>query len=202
MPLPNLHMTALEIAHSLTSPEISHITPLLQPAIRPIITFPKSLGHRARLIKPFLSFDAAGVALSFLPAAGEASPAGRERVEDKFTYHHLRRDVFALVAKTPVLIKSRYVVPSAHITLGRFITDIDHDTAKKREEWIGGLERINAWLVAEFWPRETGDGKDGKGDGKACSWIVGKDTGLLLRKGQLWYGGGETVASGEDFDSV
>jgi len=80
------------------------------------------------------------------------------------------------------------VVPSAHITIGRFITAEDHDTKEKMERWVEGLEKINEWLVGSYWPRE-GSGEDGGG---GLDWVVEEQ--LVLRTGRLWYGGGETLA--------
>jgi len=61
--------------------------------------------------------------------------------------------------------------------------------------WLNGIEEINAWLESEFWPvdGQTGPIKTGG------EWIVGQEKGLDLRKGRLWYGGGETVRLGKGF---
>ncbi len=211
MPLPNLHMTALEVTHSLTVPEIDAFISKLSPVIESMVNYP--LTHQARLIKPLLSYDGAAIALSFLPAAGEGLPhspttATSESLEpneglekDRYTYHHLRRDLYNHVVPTGIVITSRYVVPSAHITVGRFLTQADHDAPAKMEKWIQVIEEMNAWLVAEYWPRPKGEAvKEGANGGarikEGGEWIVGQDQGLTLRKGRLWYGGGETVMLG------
>ncbi|KAF7898307.1 hypothetical protein EAF00_004753 [Botryotinia globosa] len=200
MPQLKCHLTALEITHSLTSPEItSIINQLGTSTISTMTDYP--LQHRARLIKPTLSYDAAAVALSFLPAAGEsltsnAEPSSRNprtAQDDAFTYHHLRQSLFTIGRSTGISVDSRYVVPSSHITVGRFLTQEDHDTPEKRQAWIDLIEEINAWLKEEYWPRE---GVDRNEDGE---WVVGQEKGLDCRRGQLWYGGGETVMLGKGF---
>lgn len=200
MPQIKCHLTALEITHSLTAPEITSILSQLGTStISTMTDYP--LQHRARLMKPTLSYDAAAVALSFLPAAGESLSATadassrnpRTIQDDAFTYHHLRQSLFTVARATGVSIDSRYVVPSSHITVGRFITQEDHDTHAKREAWINFIEEVNQWLKDEFWPQEGGERNE---DGE---WLVGQEKGLDCRRGQLWYGGGETVMLGKGF---
>jgi hypothetical protein len=146
-----------------------------------------------------ISYDGAALALSFLPAAGELLPCEKSESEvrtqedDNFTYHHLRRDLFNIASKTGVSIDSRYVVPSSHITIGRFLTQDDHDTPEKMVNWIKKIEQLNAWLEEEYWPKENGKRRE---DGE---WIVGQERGLDFREGTLWYGGGNTVRIGKGF---
>lgn len=179
-------MTALEIAHSLTESGITALLGQIEPKIQELTDY--TLEHRPRLIKPLLSYDGAAVALSFLPAA---SP---NRVHDKYTYHHLRRDLFDIASSTGVTIDSRYVVPSSHITVGRFVTNIDHDSPAKMRTWVQKLEELNRWLEENYWPKDQ-DGKIEEGG----EWIVGEKKGLDCRQGKLWYGGGSTVRLGEGF---
>lgn len=197
MPLQKLHLTALELCHSLTPSETETIIFSLGEAAYTAMT-DYTLTHRCRLIKPTLSYDAAAIALSFLPAAGESlsqpSTGSRTAKDDEFTYHHLRHDLFNLARNAGVEVDSRYVVPSSHITIGRFLTQGDHDTLEKRERWMRKIEELNRWLEEEVWPTEERDpGKE---------WVVGMEKGLDFRKGTLWYGGGETVRLGKGFEEV
>lgn len=184
-------MTTLEVTHSLTAPEIDALVAKMLPRAQEIADY--GLSHRARLVKPVVSFDAQAFALSFLPAAGEP---GRSLEEDRYSYHQLRKEVYALTRDTGVQIGSRYVVPSAHLTLGRYITAKDvsdeHETvdADKMQQLVSTVDRINAWLVSAHWPRE---GRSG------CQWVVGQERGFTFRKGRLWYGGGESVLEGAGF---
>ncbi|TKA73875.1 hypothetical protein B0A55_04480 [Friedmanniomyces simplex] len=197
MPPENLHMTALEITHSLTAPEIDALVAQMLPHVAEITDY--TLQHRARLVKPLLSYDAQALALSFVPAAGEPSGHGSAPPKDDYSYHHLRRDLHAQASTTGVKVASRYVIPSAHLTIGRFITKRDFETAEgevdraKVEQLVETIEGINSWLRAEYWPRENGVGEGGE-------WVVGEEKGLEFRKGALWYGsGGETVRLGKGF---
>ncbi|KAK2625088.1 hypothetical protein QTJ16_005457 [Diplocarpon rosae] len=198
MPLSNCHLTALEITHSLTEPQINFIVEELGPTVAKVMT-DYTYTHRARLIKPALSYDGAAIALSFLPAAGEGLPAtspqdtlARTEKDDDFTYHHLRRDLFNIASKSGVKVDSRYIVPSSHITVGRFLTQEDHDSPERMAKFIELIEEINAWLKNEFWPT----GRERRSEGE---WIVGQERGLDYRMGTLWYGGGRTVKIGKGF---
>ncbi|MBE3045540.1 hypothetical protein IMZ48_23940, partial [Candidatus Bathyarchaeota archaeon] len=158
MPPRRMHLTLLEIAHSKTPAEISAAVAPLRPNVRPLVDF--TLSHRARLVRPVVSYDAGGVALSFLPAAGEAvvsplpSPAGvRDDLEvvegDGYTYHHLRRDVEGVLKTAGVGVQARYQVPSAHITLARYLGTEDHETLEQRRRWVDAVDEVNAWLEGE-----------------------------------------------------
>ncbi|KAH6613814.1 RNA ligase/cyclic nucleotide phosphodiesterase [Chaetomium sp. MPI-SDFR-AT-0129] len=203
MPPHRMHLTALEITHSRTAQEIGDLVSAMRPVIPELtgLTFTR----RSRLVKPMISYDLSAVAVSFLPASGEkpvsaesSSPPlehsgesnGSASGGDHYTYHHLRRDAFD-VASAAVTINSRYVVPSAHVTLGRYITQDDHKTPEMRERWIQTIENINKWLENEVW-----EVQDGPFIGE---WIVGQERGLEGRCGTVWYGGGRTILAGEGF---
>ncbi|KAK4154177.1 RNA ligase/cyclic nucleotide phosphodiesterase [Chaetomidium leptoderma] len=207
MPPHRIHLTTLEIAHSRTAEEIASLVSSMRPAVPALtgLTFTR----RSRLVKPMISYDLSAVAVSFLPASGEQvlSPPsvppfpedigqpgqlnGSAAESDNYTYHHLRRDVFNMASEA-VVIDSRYVVPSAHITLGRYLTEKDHETPELRERWIQAIEDMNKWLEKEVW--EVTDGGEWAGE-----WIVGQERGLDARCGALWYGGGRTILTGEGF---
>ena len=202
MSLENLHMTAMEVTHSLTAAEIEHLVADLTPKSKDIADSPHA--KRARLIKPMLNFDTAALALSFVPAAGESLSGERTLQDDKYTYHHLRRDLYSAITAAGVPVGSRYVVPSAHLTIARFNTPnvfggdpcdegITLDL-KKRKHWMAEIELINQWLEAEFWPTDNTIIRPGG------QWIVGEEKGLDFRKGTLWYGGGETIYLGRGFE--
>ena len=201
MPSHRMHLTTLEVAHSRTAEEIANLVSSMRPVIPALtgLTFTR----RSRIVKPMISYDLSAVALSFLPASGEevlSPPAvppspedatnGSAADGDEYTYHHLRRDVFNLASES-VAIASRYVVPSAHITLGRYLDQKDHETPESRARWIRAIDDINKWLEKEVW-----DVRDGEFIGE---WIVGQERGLDARCGKLWYGGGRTIMTGEGF---
>lgn len=187
-------MTTLEVTHSRTPGEIATLVEQVRPSIPALANF--TFTHRSRLVRPMLSYDLAAVAVSFVPAAGEpvVSPApggGAHEVDDAYTYHHLRRDVFDLARAAGVGVASRYVVPSAHITLGRYLGQEDHATPAMREKWTRAIDEANAWLEREVWDRAEGP--------FVGEWIVGQEKGLDARSGCLWYGGGRTIMMGEGF---
>jgi hypothetical protein len=198
MPPQRMHMTTLEVAFSRTPPEIATLIDKVRPRVAELANF--TYAHRARLVKPMISYDLSAFALSFVPASGEtvifpntAPLHDGEKVHDgdSYTYHHLRKDVYDLAQSMDLPIDSRYVVPSAHITLGRHLTQDDHRTPVLRQKWIDTIERINRRLQSELWDRP-----EGKYPGE---WIVGQERGLDVRAGVLWYGGGRTIMVGEGF---
>ncbi|KAL9080986.1 MAG: hypothetical protein Q9157_000396 [Trypethelium eluteriae] len=203
-PPENLHMTCLEITFSRTREEIAQLVGQISPHAAEITDY--TYTHRARLIKPMLGFDASAFALSFLPAAGEGLSQGRVRADDEYTYHHLRRDVYALANRTGVEIGSRYTVPSSHLTIGRFITpqDTSQDAEKgveaktpdpeKMKKVVEKIDEVNAWLQREYWPRDAVPPIQAGGE-----WIIGEEKGLDFHQGTLWYGRGERVRLGKGF---
>lgn len=183
-----LHMTTMEVAHSLSEEEMEAIVRTIAPNVAQIADF--TFEHRARLVRPLVNYDSQGLALQFVPAAGLD--------DDRYTYLHLRRDVWDQVQAAGVTVGSRYIAPSAHLTIARFITTkdfetgegkVDHDKVRRLVETIDG---INEWLQREYWPTENGSQDGGE-------WVVGTEKGQEFRKGTLWYGGGESVHIGKGF---
>ncbi|KAF2195508.1 AAA-domain-containing protein [Zopfia rhizophila CBS 207.26] len=192
MPQDRLHLTAMEVTHSRTTEEIERLVNTMREKIPPITDY--TFDHRARLVKPLIGFDASALALSFVLAAGEGLHSGRTAKDDRYTYHHFRRDLYDLCRETGVQVDSRYVVPSSHLTVGRFInpTDFADDAGQpdpqKMEKFISKIEEINDWLQKEFWPEyNNGTIPDGG------EWIVGQEKGLNCRMGTVWYGEGESL---------
>ncbi|PHH88128.1 hypothetical protein CDD83_7932 [Cordyceps sp. RAO-2017] len=189
MPTYRMHMTTLEVAFSKTPGEIASLVSALRPALPRITSH--TYAHRARLVRPLVSHDLSAFALSLLPAAGEPTQPDDDdddgRRDDAYSYHHLRRDLFGLVRDAGLDVASRYQVPSAHLTLGRFLDDADHDSPEKRRAWLEAVDGANRWLRDQVWDRPDGE------------WRVGHEKGLDARCGALWYGGGRTVMMGEGF---
>ncbi|CAE6998455.1 hypothetical protein P3342_000825 [Pyrenophora teres f. teres] len=198
MPQDKLHITALEVTHSKTAPEIQELVDGVKDKVPAITDY--TYDHRTRLVKPLIGYDASALALSFVPAAGEGLHSGRTLEDDKFTYHHLRRDIFSLCRDAGLKVESRYVVPSSHLTIGRFIysKDLEDENGtpdpQKMTALIGKIEEINGWLQKEFWP-EHNDGKIPEGG----EFNVGQEKGLHCGTGALWYGGGDAVHLGKGY---
>lgn len=198
MPQDNLHITVLEVTHSKTAPEIKKLVDPVREKVPAITDY--TYNHRARLIKPLIGYDGSALALSFVPAAGEGLHDGRTADDDKFTYHHLRRDVFSACRDAGLQVDSRYVVPSSHLTIGRFVDAKDlagedgASSPEKMKAFVDKIEEINRWLETSFWPEHNG-GKIPRGG----EFMVGEETGLNCRMGTLWYGEGETIHSGKGY---
>lgn len=191
-------MTTLELADSRTPSEINAIVSELQATgtLQELVDY--TFNHPSRLIKPVIGYDASAMALSFVPVAGEG-PDGMHSVDDDiYTYHHLRWDLFERVADSGVQVVSRYIVPSAHITIARFITQdgflLDHAgldgsgiDRERLKAIVDKIEDINRQLQERYW------------DSGVCSqgeWLVGEETGLELCGGASWYGKGDRVVTG------
>ncbi|CUS09221.1 unnamed protein product [Tuber aestivum] len=172
MPREKLHMTALEISHSKTQEFIDTYVDILVPQLPEILSL--QTRNRTVLVEPMVSFDAVGIAISFVPA--EAC---------NYSYHHLRRDLYSMVAATGVEITSRYALPSAHITIGRFTTAGNHHPTEGGvpiKKWLERIGEINKWL-----------------EKVQVKWTLGEEVGMVCQAGRLWYGDGETVMMGEGF---
>jgi len=175
MPRPNLHLTVLEITHSTTAAYTSSLLSQLKPQLPSLLSHPST--HRAHLIKPLLSFDAAALAISFAPTETNA-----------YTYHHLRRDFYQLSRDAGVSVTSRYMVPSAHITVARFVSDGDF----RKEGGEVDRAKMKGWMELVGKINEELEGWEGE-------WVVGAERGVECRVGTLWYGGGETIETGRAF---
>jgi vesicle-fusing ATPase len=198
MPRDKQHITVLEVTHSKTASEVEQIVDPIRKSIPAICDYTHD--NRSRLIKPLIGFDASALALSFVPAAGEGLQADRKAEDDNYTYHHLRRDVFGLLRDAGAQVESRYVVPSSHLTIARFITTKDftdgegmHDPAKMKV-FLDKVEEINGWLEKAFWPEHNGGDIPDGGE-----FNVGEETGMHCRMGTLWYGGGDEICQGKGY---
>ncbi|CAI7640410.1 unnamed protein product [Penicillium glandicola] len=184
VPPDHLHMTTLEIRSSLTGPEIDEIASSLEMSgvVTELANY--TLTHRARLVKPVISYDTSAIALSFVPAAGEEDRSEYGGKDDQFTYHHLRSDLYNIVTQSGCPIAARYTVPSAHITIARFITpsgpkqgqsDSPKEVSEKASRLIHEIEDLNHELRSNVW-RRLGNPSQGQ-------WVIGHEKGLELMKG-------------------
>jgi vesicle-fusing ATPase len=191
-------MTVLEITHSLTDWEISALERSIASVLEKVTDY--TYDHRARLVKPMIGFDTSALALSFVPAAGEGDGPGWD-AKTSFTYHHLRRDLYEICEGAGTKVASRYVVPSSHLTIARFVNEtaftkadgaeVDHE---KVAQWVALIEEMNLWLEKEFWPSAAKQSIPVGGE-----WTVGEGKGLVCRRGTVWYGGGTSAREGKGF---
>lgn len=192
MPPDCLHTTVLEVAHSLPEEQIASLVESLQSSkqITPKQISQYATHHQSRLVKPMVSFDSSALALSFVPAINETLDGSGD--ENYYSYHHLRRDVFDMVRQAKIHVASRYMVPSAHITIARFINHngflkdgVGSFDKERVKSFIDRVEDINQRL--ESIPAQQG-----------VEWVIGKEQGLVIRRGRLWYGGGEDMQFDKD----
>ncbi|PKY05279.1 60S ribosomal protein L44 [Aspergillus campestris IBT 28561] len=154
-----LHMTVLEMASGRTPSEIDSLHAHLERSgvLPELLDYP--LHHRTRLVKPTVSYDDTAMALSFLPTAGvegDSSP-----IDDRYTYHHLRRDMYGRVTATGLQMTPRYIHPTAHITIARFVTHEGFHTGdvvdrKQVASLVDKIEQINRGLREKYWPVNDG----------------------------------------------
>ena len=127
MPVGDLHLSVLEVAHHQTPEAVEELVKRLEPALPGVLAFARGQGWgqerprpRVRLFRPRLACDPVSIVLKFLPATSDDGYDGDEQ-ERGYTYHHLRRDLYARVSALGVRMEPRYVVPSAHLTVARFV---------------------------------------------------------------------------------
>jgi hypothetical protein len=159
-----------------------------------------TLTHRARLVRPIVSYDASALALSFVPAVEDTDHEVDGKSSNSYSYQHLRSDLYDIVTEAGCQLEARYTVPSAHVTIARFVrpagwskkkieeSSISH---KRARELVTTIEDINQELRSDHWKRF--------GDPSRGEWIVGQEKGLELMKGRSWYGKGESVIVGKGF---
>ncbi|KAL2788688.1 RNA ligase/cyclic nucleotide phosphodiesterase, partial [Aspergillus keveii] len=191
-PPESLHITALEVASSRTAEEVNALATHLHEdtgAALKLVNYTNSPHHCVRLVKPMLSYDASAMALSFLPTADE--PTNYPVPNNSYSYHHLRRDLADQVLETGITLGARYVVPSAHVTLARFVSQDGSDT-KSVTRLVERIEKVNGMLKEKYWPADSV--MPAKGE-----WVVGQEEGLEMNEGTSWYGGGDKVLVGKGF---
>lgn len=178
-----------------TAPEVEEAVSFLEEKLSLPDLVNYTLTHRARLIRPVISYDATALALSFLPAAGERSE-DQDSTDDSYSYHHLRRDLCDVTSQSGRQFGSRYTVPSAHVTIARFAMPpgLDREVevnglCERASRIIAQIEGINQELQSDDWPR-FGNPVEGE-------WRVGQGSGLHLSKGRTWYGQGINVHVGK-----
>ena len=189
MPQDCLHMTVLEIAHSLTPEALAALVDKIKPHMSEIASFLTE--YPTRLLKPMLSFDDTAVALSYVPAAGEISDG--KGTDDQYTYLHLRRDLINLCRECRLEVNARYASPSCHLTIARFVTKETQSSGVTSKcsaikSWVSVIEELNEMLARDYWPQGA--------ESDAGTWIVGAQRGLDIREGTLWYGGGTSLHVG------
>ena len=148
-----------EVTNSLSRPELDDVLVKLIPHLPKLSTIPSELSPIV-LDAPQLNLELSGIALSFLP-----------RDRNLLTF---RARLWDTIARAGVMPRLRYALPSAHVTIGRFV-EKGRGLGLERSEWVKLLQEINKDL-------EQYHGE----------WKIEK---VLVREGALWYGGGKTLSN-------
>lgn len=162
MPEPNLHLSVLEIAHSQPVEVVEQKLSALRGGLEEILR----MDQTTSLVEPKVCFDENALALTFVP-----------NEDFIYTYSHLRADLWERSSKY-VDVSSRYAVPSAHVTIARFVGDAP---AKQVEALLRAIEEVN---------------EDLDSNSKEVEWRIGENRGLVCKCGKIWYGGGWIEAEG------
>lgn len=193
-------MTTLEMLPARTLAEVNEFEKFLKEhaPLQDILNY--TLTHRARLIRPIVSYDASALALSFIPAVEDTDDEVNGKVKHSYSYQHLRSDLYDVMTEAGCQLEARYTVPSAHVTIARFVRPVGWSEneseesslfRKRAHELVATIEGINQELRSDDWKRF---GNPSRGE-----WVVGQEQGLELMKGRSWYGKGESILIGEGF---
>jgi hypothetical protein len=192
-------MTTLEMLPARSLSEVEELENFLKEhaPLQDIVNY--TLTHRARLVRPIVSYDASALALSFIPAV-DTDHGVVGKPNHSYSYQHLRSDLYDIVTEAGCQLEARYTVPSAHVTIARFVRPVGWSETEPEEaslflnrahELVATIEDINQELKSDDWKRF---GNPSRGE-----WVVGQEQGLELMKGRSWYGKGESVLIGEGF---
>ena len=123
-----LHMTVYEVTHSRTSRQ-------LQPLVATVRGHRSELCcqlpiDRVKLDSPLLNYDTSAVAITFLPID-----------VDGYDIARLRAEVGGRLAGMGIEWDGRYVAPTAHITIGRFVES--RLRRASMEQWLAKLDELS-----------------------------------------------------------
>jgi hypothetical protein len=163
MPASHLHMAMVELAHRHTLEYLHSISSALGAArLQKMLDLIHTLPNKPRLVSPRLSVDAMGVALTFLPCSAQT-----------YTYHDLKAEMHGVALESGGEFDMCYTVPSAHVTLGRFVGDEFFASREARQEFVELVEKMNEEL----------------GTGRAMEdWVLCEEGSLELQAGYLKFG--------------
>lgn len=145
-------MTVLDVLSCVSSAEI---TTALVPRVKPTEIL-STFDVTATLTQPKLMIDASAIAVTFLTSG----------------YIPLRSTLWERVVEHGTVPVMRYVSISAHVTLIRFLEDIEF-TKEQMTELIARLQSISVSSIGE--------------------WKIGKED-LKCVYGQVYYGGGKELS--------
>ncbi|KAL2192215.1 hypothetical protein P885DRAFT_48207 [Corynascus similis CBS 632.67] len=172
VPKGDIHLSVLELSHRHS---IDYLRGVLRKIgterIETMLRVPSSLDEKPSLVRPQLSFDKLGFALSVVPSI--ATP---------FTYHHLRADLQRRALESGIAIDTCYTALSAHVTIARFVMDGLLEEEGANEKFLELVKAVN---------RELGEEYGRVPEGAASEWRVGE---LELQLGYLKFGRDQSQA--------
>ena len=133
-PAEDLHLTVVEICHSRTPADAERIAAAAK-SLPPQLFAPEPA---AEFDAPTFAYDTKGAALNFLPRDGRLQ--------------QLRNAIPEELARTGVLVESRYLPNSAHITFLRYTTPL----RTPLERWVEILNDCavpveTSWVLSQLW---------------------------------------------------
>lgn len=133
-PPSDLHLTLVEICHSRTPEDVSHIAA----AVRSGVSRIAALTPLPKVDSPMLVFDSHAVALNFLPNDDALQKA--------------RQSILEALVSLGISVDARHEAKSAHVTLMRYITAL----RSTPEEWVSNLLNVPpkqelVWSLSPVW---------------------------------------------------
>ncbi|KAJ9212996.1 hypothetical protein DTO166G4_5326 [Paecilomyces variotii] len=221
VPLPHMHLSVMELSHRHPIAHLRAVYNVVGESLLhtmadvPFTKYKESQGRSvARLIKPQLMMDRAGVAVTFVP---DYSPqegmdnSGQDITKNNpFTYHHLRASMQELALSSGIEIDTSYTAPSAHITIARFVSSHFFDGGEKHATSPpvpisppteqsplspSGNQNQRRVQKAEQWVdlihginEELGKQSEDPVFKEQLEWVVGQQRGLELQLGYVKFG--------------
>lgn len=161
VPESDMHLSVLELSHRHSVPCLHEVlNEISRDRLQIMLDLIYTKMPMPLLETPQLSFDNRGIAITFLPAAGE-----------DYTYHHLRVDLQSILLESGMGVDTCYTAPSAHVSLGRFIGTSSLQDPQSMKSLVNTIQDINARLQE-----------------KHIAWRVGEEKPLELQMGYVRYG--------------
>jgi hypothetical protein len=210
IPAEDMHLSVIELSHRHTVPFLRDVYAFVgAELLGQLLAVASHPNHQPCLVRPLLMFDKVGVAVSFVPAAttqphapSQGVQGDGKRLNEEYTYHHLRTQLHTMLLATGMAIDTCYTAPIAHITIGRFvdnrffspprpvlssITESENVQMEQEEEhmkkWIACVSEVNMDLKERYWGNESREGKE-----EHFEWVVGSEKSLEVQMGYIKFG--------------
>lgn len=211
IPAEDLHLSVIELSHRHTVPFLRDVYAFVgAELLGQLLAVTSHPNHQPCLVRPLLMFDKVRVAVAFVPAATtqlhapdvqQEVQSDVKRLNEEYTYHHLRTQLHTMLLTTGMAIDTCYTAPIAHITIGRFvdnrffspprsppsITESENVRMEQEQEhmqkWIASVSEVNMDLKERYWGNESREGKE-----EHFEWVVGSEKSLEVQLGYIKFG--------------